>query len=68
MTEHVLMTYAVRKPYGRTGVVPEDAEYDATKGYWVKAGIPLVNSREFTEAGWLTKKHDQETGEDQKGE
>ena len=31
MTEHVLMTYAVRKPYGRTGVVPEDAEYDATK-------------------------------------
>ena len=68
MTEHVLMTYAVRKPYGRTGAVPDGAEYDATKGYWVKSGIPLVKSQEFTEAGWFTKKHDIETGEDQKGE
>lgn len=68
MTEHVLMTYAVRKPYGRTETIPDGAEYDDTKGYWVRSGIPLVRSKEFTEAGWFSKKHDQETGEDQKGE
>ena len=68
MSEHVLMTYAVRKPYGAAGAIPDDAEYDAARGYWVKAGSPLVKSQEVTEAGWLTKKADQETGEDQKGE
>ena len=68
MTEHILITYAVRKPFGNTCVVPPGAEYDATKGYWVKSGIPLVKSQEFGEAGWVTKKHDIETGEDQKGE
>ena len=51
MTEQFLMTYAVRKPFARMGVVPKDAEYDASKGYWVKSRIPLVKSQEFTEAG-----------------
>ena len=68
MTEHVLMTYAVRKPYGRTGTMPDGVEYDAGKGYWVKSGMPLVKSQEFTEVGSMTKKDDIETGEDQKGE
>ena len=68
MTEHVLMTYAVRKPYGSTGTMPDGVEYDAMNGYWVKGGVPLVKSQEFTEVGSSTKKHDIETGEDQKGE
>ena len=68
MSEHVLMTFAVRKPYGSTGQIPDGAEYDAARGFWVKSGRPLVKSREFTEGGWQTKKNDQETGEDQKGE
>ena len=68
MAEHVLMTYATRRLYTSIPVLPDDTRYDSTRGYWIKASIPLVVTEEFLEGGSNTKKCDQETGEDQKGE
>ena len=68
MAEHVLITYATRRPYSSTPVLPDDTSYDPGRGYWVKDGTPLVVTEEFLEGGSNTKKCDQETGEDQKGE
>lgn len=65
MAEHVLITYAIRRPYCATPAVPDNAQYDAERGYWTKDGMALVVASEFEET---TKKCDQETGEDQKGE
>ena len=47
--------------------MPGGVQYDPVKGYWLKNGKPLV-ADEFTDARPFTKKCDQETGEDQKGE
>ena len=66
MTEHVLLTYATRRPYHATPVVPDGACYDPIRGYWINGDEPLVAAEEFGER--VTKKCDQETGEDQKGE
>lgn len=62
------MTYAVRRPYRTTPVMPPEAQYDSVRGYWSLSGVPLVSSREFGDGEWTTKKCDQETGEDLKGE
>lgn len=64
MSQHILITYATRRPYRQIPAVPEGAHYDPAKGYWLKDNKPLVSSTE----GPTTKKCDQETGEDQKGE
>lgn len=68
MTPHVLMTYADRRPYRATPALPAGAQYDSVKGYWTLSGTPLVSSPDFSAAGYITKKCDQETGEDLKGE
>ena len=68
MVEHVLLSYATRRPYRATPAMPDRAHYDPAKGYWLKDGIPLVTSDEFLESVSASKKCDQETGEDQKGE
>ncbi|MGB8274291.1 MAG: hypothetical protein WCF16_03365 [Alphaproteobacteria bacterium] len=68
MFEHVLMAYATRRPYRATPALPDGARYDPVKGYWIKNDTPLVTAQEFLEGGPVTKKCDQETGEDQKGE
>ena len=68
MAEHVLKTYATRWPYRATPILPDRAQYDSARGYWLKDGMPLVAVDEFAESGRVTKKCDQETGEDQKGE
>ena len=68
MTPHILMTYAARRPYCATPPMPAGARYDSVKGYWILDGIPLVSSPEFSSAETMTKKCDQETGEDMKGE
>ena len=68
MAKHILMTYATRRPYCIAPAMPEDAQYDPVKGYWCKNGKPLIASDEFLKNGARTKKADQETGEDQKGE
>ena len=68
MEKHILMKYATRRPYRTAPAMPEHAQYDPVKGYWRKGSAPLMSSDEFLQNGPLTKKADQETGEDQKGE
>ena len=68
MAEHVLMTYATRRPYRATPAMSDGARYDPVRGYWLKNDKPLVVAEEFAVGGPVTKKCDQETGEDQKGE
>lgn len=67
MAEHVLLTLATRRPYRSIPALPEHAQYDSVKGYWLQDGRPLVTTNEYVGGGG-TKKCDQETGEDQKGE
>lgn len=67
MAEHVLLTLATRRPYRSIPALPEHAQYDSVKGYWLQDGRPLVTTDGYV-GGSPTKKCDQETGEDQKGE
>lgn len=62
---HILLTNAVRRPY-RDPKMSKRAVFDSTAGLWMVDGKPLVTSNEFS--ALKTKKADQETGEDQKGE
>ena len=68
MTAHILMTYAARRPYRAIPTMPPDAQYDPVRGYWLRSGVPLVSSPDLADGGCMTKKCDQETGEDLKGE
>ena len=65
MAEHILVTCATRRPYDITPALPDGIQYDAARGYWTKDGVALVVGGEYEQT---TKKCDQETGEDQKGE
>lgn len=67
MTTHILVKYAKRKPYTSTPSMPESAHYDFIKGYWLNGKDTLV-SRGSMYGVQVSKKCDQETGEDQKGE
>lgn len=66
--EHILMTYATRFLYRAIPDMPDRVSYDSSKGYWLKDGMPMVTSEEFTEGCFGSKKRDLETGEDLKGE
>ena len=66
MSEHILITYATRRPYREVPAMPDRTHYDSTAGYWLKNGSPLIAVDD--EFGPRTKKCDQETGEDQKDE
>jgi len=66
MKQHLLLKYATQRPYRDTPELPEGAVYDAALGFWTLNGDPLVRCSEA--AAQRTKKCDQETGEDQKGE
>ena len=68
MKDHVLLTNATRRPYKEIPDLPAGINYDSSNGYWVKDGKPLATSKEFLEGRSTTKKCDQETGEDLKGE
>lgn len=67
MTKHILIEHAKRKPYSASPEMPRDATYDMGKGYWLSQGEPLVSPGSKYGA-LVSKKCDQETGEDQKGE
>lgn len=67
MSSHILLSQATRRPYQEAPTLPEDCIYDSAKGFWTVNGEPLVRSEQFAERP-VTKKCDQETGEDQKGE
>jgi hypothetical protein len=67
MSEHVLIQHAKRKPFSNIPDMPEGSLFDHRKGYWVMDGDKLVTLGSQYGAT-MTKKCDQETGEDQKGE
>lgn len=65
--EHVLLAFATRRLYRTTPELPEKANYNLIRGCWLIDDSPLARSPEGTMIP-TTKKCDQETGEDQKGE
>ena len=67
MHKHPLIEHATRRPYTDTPKMPKEATYDRVSGYWLYEGGPLVENAQFA-GQYGTKKCDQETGEDQKGE
>ncbi|WP_414476229.1 hypothetical protein [Microvirga sp. M2] len=67
MADHILLELAVRKPYRDTPDLLAEAEYDIEAGLWVLHGRPLIEVSPIF-AGPVSKKMDQETGEDRKGE
>lgn len=67
MSQHILIELAKRKPYSTSPEMPKDAVFDSAKGYWLSGSEPLVSPGSKYGA-LVSKKCDQETGEDQKGE
>ena len=67
MSSHILIQHAKRKPYSQRPEMPKDALFDNQKGYWLTGDTPLVSPGSKYGA-LVSKKCDQETGEDQKGE
>jgi hypothetical protein len=67
-TTHILVAKAVRRPYRELPTLPPNATYDLAGGCWLLGNKPLVTSDEFLAGAPVSKKCDQETGEDQKGE
>jgi len=67
MEEHVLLKHSTRRRYAEVPKLPEEATYDTRLGYWQLGGMALVRTRQFIDHS-VSKKCDQETGEDQKGE
>ncbi len=67
MAEHILLTHSTRRRFMEVPEMPEEAAYDSRLGYWCVQGLPLVRTQEFIDHS-VSKKCDQETGEDQKGE
>jgi hypothetical protein len=68
VAEHVLLKHATRRPYRDVPELPEGAIYEPALGFWTLKGEPLVRSVQAGSPRPATKKCDQETGEDQKGE
>jgi hypothetical protein len=68
MAQHLLVKYATRRPYREVPDMPEGAIYDSKAGCWFLHGKPLIVSKEYAGGRPATKKNDQETGEDMKGE
>ena len=66
MAAHILLKKATRRPYTDEPEMPEEARYDRKNGVWMINDEPMVHSPHYPEKA--TKKCDQETGEDQKGE
>lgn len=64
---HVLVRMAKRSPRRQHPSLPNGATYDAIRGFWRLGEQVLVRAPQYI-SGPVTKKADQETGEDQKGE
>lgn len=65
---HILLKTSTRRPYFAVPELPHGIHYDSVLGFWITEHTPLVTTREFLHGGCNSKKCDQETGEDQKGE
>lgn len=65
---HILLSKAKKYHENKNGLQPEGFRYDDKIGYWMSNadGSPYVLNQNFCSPA--SKKHDIETGEDQKGE
>lgn len=65
---HILLSKAKKYHENKNGLRPEGFRYDDKIGYWMSNtdGSPYVLDQNFCSPA--SKKHDIETGEDQKGE
>lgn len=68
MNDHPLVATAARKVHVEAPALPSDARYDILLGLWMLGDQPLASSEGAGFGPRVTKKADQETGEDQKGE
>lgn len=68
MSSHILLELAIRKPYITPPQLPSRAAYNVKWGYWTIDGEVMVNSSVYQKRPPMSKKADQETGEDIKGE
>lgn len=68
MKKHLFLEKAFVYPLNEKHIGLPDSDYDYLKGFWInkKLNIPSIEDVNFS--GPRTKKHDIETGEDQKGE
>jgi hypothetical protein len=67
MNSHVLLARATRRPYSARPEMPAEVRYDDVRGCWMRDDKPLIEAGDGRFVP-TTKKCDQETGEDQKGE
>lgn len=67
MNDHILLKHAKRRPYSNIPEMPKGAVFDDKRGFWLLGADPLVSPGSKYGA-LVSKKCDQETGEDQKGE
>ena len=65
--KHLLIKHAKRSRYKEVPDMPNSAKYNFLKGVWEIDNVPLMELPDFAKTQ-ATKKCDQETGEDQKGE
>ena len=66
-SSHILLSRATRRPYSAQPEMPLGARYDDARGCWMDGDRPLIEAADGRIVP-TTKKCDQETGEDQKGE
>jgi len=67
MKKHILLEKAFVYPIPKKKPKLSGYNFSAEKGYWIREdGLPLVEDDSTPKP--KTKKHDVETGEDQKGE
>ncbi|NOS96910.1 MAG: hypothetical protein HOP25_00360 [Methylotenera sp.] len=67
MKTHALIDLATKRFFKEIPELPKGAFYNIDQGYWMLDGEALVKSNIFLSSR-VSKKCDQETGEDQKGE
>ncbi len=67
MKKHILLQNATRRKYDEAPELPKGATYDERQGFWKIGNKPIVLIDDFRNSR-TSKKCDQETGEDQKGE
>ncbi len=68
MDAHIILLKAHRSAHRDFPDMPPGATYDIAAGVWMLGGKPLVIQSDSALGPAASKKADQETGEDRKGE
>lgn len=68
MKQHILLEKANHYDYKRSNIIPNNASYDSTRGFWTMNNSDVLYMKSPYALNRDSKKCDIETGEDQKGE